>query len=159
MKKATLKSMLECFDLQRNRMLSKSQEEGWVNHMRNHARVKCLVQFVLLLGGLIFICSVSGWSFFEPCQHGACLRKPCTLEQVSWALFDLTFYGCRRLILAVMVTLSRPESVSLEPGLDLFLPILPKVSFDPNLRAAITLGMDTYKSFIYCLLVTLAVQL
>lgn len=112
------------------------------------------------------VCPAPGWSdfylfrqwleFFEPCQHGACLRKPCTLEQVSWALFDLTFYGCRRLILAVMVTLSRPESVSSEPGLDLFLPILPKVSFDPNLRAAITLGMDTYKSFIYCLLVNRA---
>lgn len=55
-----------------------------------------------------------------------------------------------------MVTLSRPESVSSEPDLDLFLPILPKVSFDPNLRAAITLGMDTYKSFIYCLLVNRA---
>lgn len=55
-----------------------------------------------------------------------------------------------------MVTLSRPESVSPEPDLDLFLPRLPKVSFDLNLRAAITLGMDTYKSFIYFLLVNWA---
>jgi len=55
-----------------------------------------------------------------------------------------------------MFKILRTETVSSGLDLDLFLTRLSKINYGLNLRVAITLGMDTDKSFIYCLFVNRA---